>query len=187
VALMKFGYARVSTRDQNLDAQLDALTAAGCDKIVTEKVSGNGSKERPELDRLVENLREGDTLVVYKLDRLGRSTFKLLGLTEALQERGVEFVSLKDQIDTSSAIGKAMFRMLAVLAEMERELIVERTQAGLQAARKRGRIGGRPRVDKKKVEKALKLYESKDYSVAEITELTGVSKATLYRRLKEQS
>jgi len=174
---MKFGYARVSTRDQNLDAQLDALAAAGCDKIVTEKVSGNGSKERPELDRLVENLREGDTLVVYKLDRLGRSTFKLLGLTEALQERGVEFVSLKDQIDTSSAIGKAMFRMLAV----------ERTQAGLQAARKRGRIGGRPRVDKKIVERALKLYESKDYSVAEITELTGVSKATLYRRLKESS
>jgi DNA invertase Pin-like site-specific DNA recombinase len=183
---MKFGYARVSTRDQNLDAQLDALTAVGCDKIVTEKVSGNGSKERPELDRLVENLREGDTLVVYKLDRLGRSTFKLLGLTEALQDQGVEFVSLKDQIDTSSAIGKAMFRMLAVLAEMERELIVERTQAGLQAARKRGRIGGRPRVDNKRVERALKLYESKDYSVAEITELTGVSKATLYRRLKEQ-
>jgi len=159
---MKFGYARVSTRDQNLEAQLDALTAAGCDKIVTEKVSGNGSKERPELDRLVENLREGDTLVVYKLDRLGRSTFKLLGLTEELQQRGVEFVSLKDHID-----------------------IVERTQAGLQAARKRGRVGGRPRVDKKSVERALKLYESKEYSVAEITELTEVSKATLYRRLKE--
>ncbi len=181
---MKFGYARVSTRDQNLEAQLDALNAAICDKIVTEKASGNGSKERPELDRLVENLREGDTLVVYKLDRLGRSTFKLLGLTEELQQRGVEFVSLKDQIDTGSAIGKAMFRMLAVLAEMERELIVERTQAGLQAARKRGRIGGRPRVDKKSVERALKLYDSKEYSVAEITELTGVSKATLYRRLK---
>jgi len=184
---MKFGYARVSTRDQNLEAQLDALDAAGCDKIVTEKAGGNGSKERPELDRLVENLREGDTLVVYKLDRLGRSTFKLLGLTEELQQRGVEFVSLKDQIDTGSAIGKAMFRMLAVLAEMERELIVERTQAGLQAARKRGRIGGRPRVDKKRVDRALKLYESKEYSVAEITELTGVSKATLYRRLKEYS
>ncbi len=110
-----------------------------------------------------------------------------MGLTEELQVRGVEFVSLKDQIDTGSAIGKAMFRMLAVLAEMERELIVERTQAGLQAARKRGRFGGRPRVDKKIVEKALKLYGSKDYSVAEITELTGVSKATLYRRIKEYS
>ena len=114
-----------------------------------------------------------------------RSTFKLLGLTEELQQRGVEFVSLKDHIDTSSAIGKAMFRMLAVLAEMERELIVERTQAGLQAARKRGRVGGRPRVDGKAVVKALKLYDSKEYSVAEITEMTGVSKATLYRRLKE--
>ena len=184
---MKFGYARVSTRDQNLEVQLDALAAAGCDKIVTEKVSGSASKERPELDRLVENLREGDTLVVYKLDRLGRSTFKLLGLTEELQQRDVEFVSLKDQIDTGSAIGKAMFRMLAVLAEMERELIVERTQAGLQAARKRGRVGGRPKVDKKAVDRALKLYESKEYSVAEITEMTGVSKATLYRRLKEGS
>jgi len=181
---VKFGYARVSTKDQNLEAQLDALAAAGCEKIITEKVSGNGSKERPELDRLVENLREGDVLVVYKLDRLGRSTFKLLGLTEDLQQRGVEFVSLKDHIDTSSAIGKAMFRMLAVLAEMERELIVERTQAGLQAARKRGRIGGRPRVDKKAVERAIKLYETKEYSISEITELTGVSKATLYRRLK---
>ncbi len=164
---MKLGYARVSTKDQNLETQLDALTAAGCDRIVTEKMSGSASKERPELDRL------------------GRSTFKLLGLTEELQQRGVEFVSLKDQIDTTSAIGKAMFRMLAVLAEMERELIVERTQAGLQAARKRGRIGGRPRVDEKIVERALRLYESKDYSVSEITELTGVSKATLYRRLKE--
>jgi DNA invertase Pin-like site-specific DNA recombinase len=184
---MKFGYAYVSTRDHNLEAQLDALAAAGCDRIITEKASGNGSKERPELDRLVENLREGDTLVVYKLDRLGRSTFKLLGLTKELQVRGVEFVSLRDQIDTSSAIGKAMFRMLAVLAEMERELIVERTQAGLQAARKRGRVGGRPRVDEKSVERALKLYDSKDYSISEITELTGVSKATLYRRLKERS
>ena len=179
---MKFGYTRVSIRDQNLDAQLDALAAAGCDKIVPEKVSGSASEERPELDRLVENLREGDTMVVYKLDRLGRSTFKLLGLTEELQQWGVEFVSLKDQIDTGSAIGKAMFRMLA---ELERELIVERTQAALQAARKRGRVGGRPRVGKKVVERALKLYESKEYSVAEITELTGVSKATLYRRLKE--
>ncbi len=111
--------------------------------------------------------------MVYKLDHLGRSTFKLLGLTEELQERGVEFVSLKDQIDTTSVIGKAMFRMLAVLAEMERELIVERTQAGLKAARKRGPIGGRPRVDKKTVEQALKLYESKDYSVSHIKNLSA--------------
>ncbi len=129
---MKFGYARVSTKDQNLEGQLDVLATAGCDRIVTEKMSGSASKERPELDRLVENLREGDTLVVYKLDRLGRSTFKLLGLTEELQRQGVDFVSLKDQINTASVIGKAMFRMLAVLAEMERELIVERTQAGLK-------------------------------------------------------
>lgn len=181
---MKFGYARVSTRDQNLDAQLDALKTAGCEKVVTEKVSGSGAKERPELDRLIDMLREGDILVVYKLDRLGRSTFKLLQLTEELQRCGVEFISLNDSIDTTTAVGRAMFRMLAVLAEMEREIIIERTQAGLKAARARGRVGGRPPVPKKDIDRAIELYSTAKYSIAEITELTGVSKATLYRRLR---
>lgn len=185
---MKIGYARVSTVDQNLDLQLDALKAAGCDRIYTEKMTGTRD-DRPELQRALDSLREGDTLIVYKLDRLGRSTFKLLELTEELNERGVEFVSIRDNIDTSTAIGKAMFRMLAVLAEMERDIIVERTQAGLKAARARGRVGGRPAKPKKDVERALKLYDSGEYTVPEIVEMTGVSKATIYRakRKREQS
>jgi DNA invertase Pin-like site-specific DNA recombinase len=182
---MKIGYARVSTLDQNLDMQIDALKAAGCERIYTEKMSGKRD-DRPELQRCLDALREGDTLVVYKLDRLGRSTFKLLELTEELNERGVKFASIRDNIDTSTVIGKAMFRMLAVLAEMERDIIVERTQAGLKAARARGRVGGRPSKPKKDVERALKLYDSGEYTVPEIVEMTGVSKATIYRALRKR-
>ncbi|WP_404351657.1 recombinase family protein [Sutcliffiella horikoshii] len=184
---MKIGYARVSTQDQNLDMQVDALEKAGCDKVYTEKMSGTRD-DRPELTRILRDvLRHGDTLVVYKMDRLGRSTFRLLELTQQLEEDGIEFESIQDRIDTSTPIGKAMFRMLAVLAEMERDIIVERTQAGLQAARARGRVGGRPSTPKKAVEKALKLYNSKEYSIAEIVELTNVSKATIYRELKKRN
>jgi DNA invertase Pin-like site-specific DNA recombinase len=184
---MKIGYARVSTQDQNLDMQLDALKAAGCDRIYTEKASGKRD-DRPELQRCLDSLREGDSLVVYKLDRLGRSTYKLLELTNELEKMNVEFESIQDRIDTSTPVGKAMFRMLAVLAEMERDIIVERTQAGLKAARIRGRIGGRPATPKKDLERALKLYDSVDpsYSVPEIVEMTGISKATIYRALKKR-
>lgn len=179
---MKFGYARVSTLDQNLDMQLDALKAAGCEKIFEEKMSGKRD-DRPELARLIDQLRDGDTLVVYKLDRLGRSTFKLLELTAELEHKGVEFISIRDNIDTTSAVGKAMFRMLAVLAEMERDIIAERTRAGLEAARARGRNGGRPKTDKSKLAGAIALYEAGKMSVPEIVEATGVSKATLYRHI----
>ncbi|GEN35942.1 recombinase family protein [Aneurinibacillus danicus] len=182
---MKIGYARVSTLDQNLDMQIDALRAAGCERIYEEKMSGK-KDDRPELQRCLDALREGDTLVVYKLDRLGRSTFKLLELTQEFEKRGIEFVSLRDNIDTSTAIGKAMFRMLAVLAEMERDIIAERTTAGLQAARARGRLGGRPKADKRKVATALALYDAKEMSISEILEETGISKATLYRAIKER-
>jgi DNA invertase Pin-like site-specific DNA recombinase len=181
---MKFGYARVSTLDQNLDMQIDALKAAGCEKIFEEKASGKRD-DRPELNRLLDQLREGDTLVVYKLDRLGRSTFKLLELTELLERKGVEFVSIRDNIDTSTAVGKAMFRMLAVLAEMERDIIAERTRAGLEAARARGRNGGRPRTERSKLTAAIALYNEGKMSVPEIVEATGVSKTTLYRALKK--
>lgn len=182
---MKIGYARVSTQDQNLDMQIDALTQAGCERIYTEKMSGK-KDDRPELQRCIDALREGDTLVVYKLDRLGRSTFKLLELTGELEKNGVEFVSLRDNIDTTTAIGKAMFRMLAVLAEMERDIIAERTQAGLKAARARGRVGGRPKADKTKVLAALAYYKEGKMSVPEITKITGVSKATIYRYLQKE-
>jgi DNA invertase Pin-like site-specific DNA recombinase len=182
---MKIGYARVSTLDQNLDMQMDALQSAGCEQIFQEKMSGK-KDDRPELQRCLDSLRKGDTLVVYKLDRLGRSTFKLLELTSELEKRGVEFVSIRDNIDTSTAVGKAMFRMMAVLAEMERDIIAERTQAGLQAARARGRVGGRPKTDKMKVVTALALYDAGQMTVPEITQATGVSKPTLYRAIKER-
>ena len=183
---MKIGYARVSTEDQSLDHQVDALNKAGCDKVFTEKVSGSGKRNQPELDRVLEVLRPGDTLVINKLDRLGRNMGKLIKLTEELQQNDIELISLQDNIDTNTAMGKAMFRMIMVMGEMERDLLAERTRAGLQAARRRGRVGGRPRVDKKTVESALKLYDTRDYTVSEIEEMTGVKPATLYRRLKEQ-
>ncbi|MDR7237317.1 recombinase family protein [Neobacillus drentensis] len=180
---MRIGYARVSKTEQNLDLQLDTLKKAGAEEIFHEKMSGKRD-DRPELNRLLQYLRKGDSLVIYKLDRLGRSTKKLLELAEELDSRGIELISTQDQIDTSTAIGKAMFRMLMVLAEMERDITAERTIAGLEAARARGRVGGRPKKEKKAVEKAVKLYHSKEYTVSEITEMTGVSKASLYRTLK---
>jgi DNA invertase Pin-like site-specific DNA recombinase len=181
---MKFGYARVNTLDQNLDMQLDALKQAGCEKIFEEKISGKRD-DRPELIRLLDQLREGDILVVYKLDRLGRSTFKLLELTAEFEKKGVEFVSIVDGIDTTTPLGKFFFRTTASIAELERDIIAERTRTGLQAARARGRNGGRPPIDKKIISMALDLYRAGNMSVSEIEHQTGVSKATLYRYLKK--
>jgi DNA invertase Pin-like site-specific DNA recombinase len=183
---MKFAYARVSTQDQNLELQLDALEKVGYDEIFMEKASGMNT-ERPELEKLFNKLRKGDTLIVWKLDRLGRSMKHILEVAEQLEELGVELVSIRDQIDTTTAVGKAMFRMLVVLNEMERDLISERTKAGLESARARGRVGGRPKKSNSKIELALKLYDEKEKTIAEITDLTGVSKATLFRRIKERS
>lgn len=183
---MIIGYARVSMLDQNLDSQLDALTKAGCERIYTEKMSGKRD-DRPELQRCLDSLRQGDKLVVYKLDRLGRSTFKLLELTADFEKNGVDLVSIVDGIDTSTPVGRFFFRTMASIAELERDIIVERTQAGLKAARARGRVGGRPTTPKKEVDRALKLYDSKEYSVPEIVEMTGVSKATLYRAIKKRN
>jgi DNA invertase Pin-like site-specific DNA recombinase len=183
---MKFAYARVSTFDQNLELQLDALEKHGYDELYTEKASGMKTV-RPQLEKLLNKLRKGDILVVWKLDRLGRSTKHVLELAEQLEELGVELVSIQDQIDTTTAIGKAMFRMLVVLNEMERDIISERTRAGLESARARGRIGGRPKKNNKYVDQALKLYDSEEYSIKEIVEMSGVSKATIYRKLKARS
>lgn len=182
---MKIGYARVSTDDQSLDLQLDALEAAGCEKIFTEKASGM-KDDRTELQRAIGNVRKGDVFIVYKLDRLARSTVKLINTLNEVQGLGAEFVSLSDKIDTTTAAGKAMFGMLAVFAEFERNIIVERTKAGLQAARARGRSGGRPQTDPKKLKQAITLYDSKEHTVAEIQELTSVNRGTLYRALKER-
>jgi DNA invertase Pin-like site-specific DNA recombinase len=183
--MAKIGYSRVSTSEQNLDMQTDALQKAGCIKIFEEKDSGKND-DRIELAKVLEYLRDGDALVVYKLDRLARSTKKLIELSEVLEDRGIELISIRDNIDTTTAVGKAMFRMLAVIAELERDIISERTLAGLAAARARGRKGGRPRIDEEKIKQVLKLYDSKEYTLKEIVDLTGISKPSLYRELDKR-
>jgi DNA invertase Pin-like site-specific DNA recombinase len=177
---MIIGYARVSTTDQNLYMQLDALEQYGCERIYEEKMTGT-KKERPKLAEMMTILRPGDKVVIYKLDRIGRSTKHLIDLSEYFEKRGVEFVSIQDSIDTSTPMGRFFFRILASIAELERDIISERTKSGLSSARARGRNGGRPKAPKKKVELALRMYNSKQYSIREIVESTGVSQATLYR------
>ncbi|MGM0169679.1 hypothetical protein IGI39_004934 [Enterococcus sp. AZ135] len=177
---MIFGYARVSTNDQNLNMQIDALRNVQTDKIFKEKITGT-RKERPELAELLKVIRPGDTIIIYKLDRISRSTKHLIELTELFEKKEVNFISIQDNIDTSTSVGKFFFRTMANLAELERDIIVERTKAGLAAARARGRHGGRPYKDPSKVETALKMYSSKEYTIKQITEATGLSKTTLYR------
>ena len=184
---MKIGYARVSTKDQNLDRQIDALQQAGCEKIFSEQISG-AKKERPELNMLLSQIRDGDQLVINKLSRLGRSLKDLIKIVSDLEDRGVTFISLKDAIDTSSASGRLVFHIFASLAEFERDLISERTKAGLASAKSRGRMGGRPRglsADAQKTAMAAEtLYKDGEYSVQEICDQLSISKPTLYNYLR---
>ena len=183
----QIGYSRVSTDDQNADLQVDALKKSGCSRIFTDHASGSQAS-RPELDRMLDQLRPGDVVVVWRLDRLGRSLRDLIDLVEDLASKGIGFRSLTEDISTTTPNGKLIFRIFASLAEFERDLIRERTQAGLAAARARGRVGGRPSVmNAKKIDKARKLYDSREYSVAEIAEMLDVSVATIYRHLNAQS
>ena len=178
---MNIGYARVSTQDQNLDLQNDALKGAGCEKIYTDKMSG-AKANRPGLEKILGFIRKGDTLVVWKLDRLGRSLKHLIQVMQLLDERGVYFRSVQESLDTSTPGGKLIFHVFGALAEFERDIIRERTLAGLAAARSRGRVGGRPRkLSKKQVEMAKNLMNDISIPIAEICETLGVSKATLYR------
>ena len=177
-----FGYARVSTEQQNLDRQLDALKKYGCDLIYDEKMTGT-KRDRPELTKLLDRVTEGDTVVIESLSRLGRSTKDLIELTEIFEKKGVHLVSLKESIDTSTSTGKLLFTLMSAIAQFERDVIADRTREGLRSARARGRTGGRPRTDPEKVKKDVKLYNTGQYSVREIEELTGVKKATLYRAL----
>lgn len=181
---MIFGYARVSTQDQNLQLQVDQLEKYGCDEIYQEKITTR-KKERPELEKMLSKLRPGDQVVCYKLDRISRSTKHLIELSERFENEGVQFVSIQDNIDTTTPMGRFFFRVMASISELERDIVSERTRSGLESARKRGRNGGRPPVQNTKIEKALKLYKSKDYSIKEIVEMTGVSQATLYRRINQ--
>lgn len=182
---MLIGYARVSTQDQNLNLQLDDLKKAGCDRIFQEKASS--AKERPQLLKLLETIREGDTVIVWKLDRLGRSLKELITLINDFQEKGIGFRSLNDAIDTTTAQGRLVFNIFASLAEFERDLIRERTRAGLSAARARGRLGGKPKGLSKeaqsKAEAARTLFEKQEKTVDEIGKLLGISRATVYRYL----
>lgn len=181
------GYARVSTGEQDASLQHDALTTAGCYRVFTDTASGS-LKSRPELNKVLDQLRPGDTLVVWRLDRLGRSIRHLIDQLAALQERGVEFRSLQENIDTSSSGGRLVFHLFASLAEFERDLIRERTNAGLKAARARGRTGGRPPLlTKDKLRTAHKLYAQQDMTVAQIGEVLGVSRTTVYRALRRET
>jgi DNA invertase Pin-like site-specific DNA recombinase len=184
---MLIGYARVSTQDQTLDLQTDALKRVGCEKIFTDMTSG-AKAERSGLQEAMNHLRAGDTLVVWRLDRLGRTLKHLIATITGLSEHGVGFRSLQESMDTTTSGGKLIFHIFGALAEFEREVIRERTNAGLQAARARGRVGGRPSIqalDPKKVALAKKLYADRSMSVKEICTQLRIGRATLYRYIKD--
>ncbi len=179
----RIGYARVSTDNQNLDMQRDALTAAGCSVIYEETANGKGAA-RPELEQCRKALRPGDTLIVWRLDRLGRSLPDLVQIVAELEQQGIGFESITERIETGSAAGKLVFHVFAALAEFERNLIRERTNAGLAAARARGRAGGRkPKLDEKDVKEIRALWRDKSIPVADIAKRYGVSRTTLYKHL----
>ena len=177
------GYARVSSADQNLDLQQDALKRAGCSRVFKDKASG-AKTERPGLDAALDYARSGDTLVVWRLDRLGRSLPHLLSTVSDLENRGVGFKSLQEAIDTTTSGGRLVFQIFGALAEFERNIIQERTQAGLVAARARGRRGGRPpKLSAKKRDLLYQLYDSREHSIADICGMVGVSRSGLYKYL----
>ena len=183
---MLIGYVRVSTSDQNLDLQLDALKQVGCDKIYRDVASG-AKDDRVGLSEVLNYLRKGDTLVVWRLDRLGRSLRHLIDTINQINDQGCYFRSIQESIDTSTSGGKLIFHIFGALAEFERDIIQDRTNAGIAAARKRGRVGGRPKLmDKKKVALAKSLFKDKSNSIASICEILNVSKTTLYRCLKKE-
>ncbi|PWY55654.1 transposon DNA-invertase [Legionella qingyii] len=182
---MRVGYARVSTHEQNLDLQLDELKRAGCEQIFTDKISGSIS-ERPGLEKVENFLREGDVLVVWRLDRLGRSLKHLISYVSKLEEKGIGFHSVTEAINTETPSGKFMFHVFGALSEFERNLIKERTLAGLEAARARGRQGGRPeKLSGEQKELVRTLYANKKHSIQSICKMVGVGKTTLYKYINQ--
>lgn len=185
MASTRLGYARISTQEQDPALQHDALEAAGCFRVFTDVASGK-LERRPQLDAVLDQLRPGDTLVVWRLDRLGRSMAHLIETVAALEERGVALVSLQESIDTSTATGRLVFHVFGALAQFERELLRERTMAGLEAARARGRRGGRPRVmTPEKAAVARQMLDAGEHSMATIAATIGVGRSTLYAYLAE--
>ena len=184
---MLIGYARVSTNDQNLDLQTDALKKASCEKLYCDKISGVKA-DRPGLTQALEVARAGDTLVIWRLDRLGRSIKDLIQISETLKARSIALKSLQEGIDTTTSTGQLMFNLLAVLAEFEKNLINERSKAGLAAARSRGKLGGRPKSLTQSQQKlAVKLYHKREHSIAEICKMMNISKPTLYSYVTAQN
>ncbi|NET35910.1 MAG: recombinase family protein [Cyanothece sp. SIO1E1] len=186
---MKIGYARLSTKEQNLSLQMDALNREGCKRIFQEKISG-AKADRPELRKMIDQLREGDVIVTWKLDRLGRSIRDLINLINEIQDKGAGLKSLNDSIDTTTPQGKLTFHLFASLAEFERDIIRERTKAGLEAARARGRKGGRPKgLSKEAQDKAMvaeTLYMQGEMSVTEICKHLNIARSTLYKYLRHR-
>ena len=184
---MRIGYARVSSDDQNLSLQIDALKKAKCKRIYEDRVSG-ANANRKGLSDLLNALREGDVVIVWRLDRLGRSLKDLLQIVDEIKSQGAEFTSLEEKIDTTSSGGKLIFHIFGAFAEFERNLIRERTFAGLEAARKRGQRGGRPKaLNSKQQRQLVTLYKSKKHSLAEMCDMFSISKPTLYKYLENQA
>jgi len=182
---MLVGYARVSTQDQNLELQHDALNAVHCERIFEDKMSG-AKATRPGLTDALTFMRSGDTLVIWKLSRLGRTMKQLIETVQMLEERGIQLKSLHESIDTTTATGKLLFHMIAAFAQFERDNMIENTRAGLDAARARGKKGGRPKkLDAKKIAMAKELRKDPNRTVKEICEVMGISRATFYNMTRE--
>ena len=184
---MIFGYARVSTKDQSLDLQIDALRKEGCEEVFSEKLSGR-TENKPKLNSLLSKLRKDDVIMVYSLDRLGRTSKELISLLSDLKEKGIQFKSLQEGIfDTTSAMGEAIFQIIAILKAMEVQVLSERTRHGLEAARARGRRGGRPKgsYDKNKAAAAVTLYK-RELPISDITNSLKISRSTLYQYLRRE-
>ena len=180
---MKFGYARVSKNEQSLDIQIKKLEASGCEEIYQEKISG-AKDNRSQLNLLLSKLRKGDTICVVRLDRLGRRMSRLIEMINDFKEKGIEFVSFENNIDTTSPMGMLLFSICAAFAQMERELIAERVKSVLESAKKEGRIGGRPKALTDEKKKKLKsLLETKKFSVSQICEMAGISRSVYYRSI----
>lgn len=182
---MRIAYARVSTDAQELARQLDALEKVGYDKLIQEKYTGT-KKDREGLNNLMDVAREGDSVIVESISRLGRKTLDILTTIEELTNRGITFISLKENMDTTTPTGKAMLGMMAVIAQLERDLIVQRTKEGLASAKKRGVKLGRPAMNEEKVKDALKMYDSGDYTIKEILGITGLSQGKLYKEIHKR-
>ncbi len=179
---MIIGYARVSKDDQNLNRQIDQLMAYGAEKIIQEKFTGTRQR-RPGITQLLQTIRAHDVVVVESISRLGRNTLDILNLIQLLHQKQIKFVSLKEQMDTETPTGRAMLQMMSVIAELERNLLADRVKEGIAASRRRGVTVGRPRIDQEKLDIAIRMYQSGDYSVKEILATNQISSGTFYREV----